>query len=230
MSKTPHLDKPLRIVGKQRSPPQEGTRTRTGIRTTTGIVLVLLTTAILVVGILAWQSGPPIGSEYHGQVQPEEEDPDTPGEVEPIVQPELVPVQQAELADTEMMIAIEVDGQHRAYLISDLSQPGSHVVNDIVAGLPVSITYCGQTDFARVFSDPRTDQPIELRTAGWIDQQLALYLGSNQTATHLHDDPLIPLDDHPFVRVSFGQWRREHPDGLVYVGGIDWEAKREECR
>jgi hypothetical protein len=130
-------------------------------------VLVLLTTAILVVGILTWQSRPPIDSEYHGQVQPEEEDPDTPGGVEPIVQPELVTVQQAELADTEMMIAIEVDGQHRAYLISDLSQPGSHVVNDIVAGLPVSITYCDQTDFARVFSDPRADQPIELRTAGW---------------------------------------------------------------
>ena len=31
-----------------KTPPPEGTRTRTGIRTTTGIMLVLLTTAILV--------------------------------------------------------------------------------------------------------------------------------------------------------------------------------------
>lgn len=201
-----------------------------GIRTTTGIVLVLLPTAILVVGILAWQSRPPIGSEYHGQVLPEEEDPDSPGEVEPIVEPEVLPVHQAELTDDEMMIAIEVDGQHRAYLISDLAQPGSHVVNDMVAGLPVSITYCSNTDFARVFSNPGKDQPIELRTAGWMDQQLALYLGRGYENLRLHDDPSIPLDDHPFVRVSFGQWRREHPDGLVYVGGIDWEAKREECR
>jgi hypothetical protein len=207
-----------------KTPPQEGRPTQAGVRIVTRVVLILLSTAILVVLLLALQSGKPIGRGYQGQVEPEEEDPDTPGEIEPIVQPLVVPVHQAELDDAEMMIAIEVDGEHRAYLVQDLSQPGSHVVNDMVAGLPVSITYCDQTDFARVFSDPRTDQPIELRTAGWVDQQLALYVGSSQEKMHLHDDPLIPLDDYPFVRVSFGQWRRQYPDGLVYIGGIDWEA------
>ena len=214
-----------------KTPPPEGRRRWTFIPLgPIQIVLILLTTTILVFGILAWQSEPRIGKAHRGQVLPEQDDPDTPGEMEPIVEPEVLPVHQAELADDEMMIAIEVDGQHRAYLISDLSQPGSHVVNDMVAGLPVSITYCGNTDFARVFSNPGKDQPIELRTAGWMDQQLALYLGRGHENQHLHDDPSIPLDDHPFMRVSFGNWRRQHPDGLVYIGGINWEASDLEDR
>ena len=206
-------------------PSQEAHRIRALVPLLIRIALILLTTTALVFGILAWQSGPQIGTAYQGQGLPEEDNPDTPGEMEPIVEPEVLPVHQAELADDERMIAIEVDGQHRAYLISDLSQPGSHVVNDMVAGLPVSITYCDQTDFSRVFSNPGKDQPIELRTAGWIKQQLALYLGRGHENQHLHDDPSIPLEDHPHKRISFGNWRRQHPDGLVYVGGIDWEAR-----
>ena len=92
--------------------------------------------------------------------------------------------------------------------------------------LAISITYCDQTDFARVFSDPGTDKPLKLRTAGWMKKQLALQVGSPDHI-HLHDDKTIPLDDYPFVRVPFGQWRSEHPDGLVYGGGIDWEASEE---
>lgn len=140
--------------------------------------------------------------------------------------PAAVPAKEAKLADDEMMIAIEVGGQHQAYWIRNLSQPGSHLVNDMVGGLAFSITYCDQTDFARVFSDPGTDKPLKLRTAGWMKKQLALQVGSPENI-HLHDDKMIPLDDYPFVRVPFGQWRSEHPDGLVYVGGIDWEAGEE---
>lgn len=205
---------------------EQHTSKRAGLRPFAGIVLLLLASITLAICLLAWQEGQPIGRNEQGQNLPEDEDPDTPGEIEPIVQPELVPAKEAELADEEMMIAIEVGGQHQAYWIRDLSQPGSHVVNDMVGGLAISITYCDQTDFARVFSDPGTDKPLKLRTAGWMQKQLALQVGSPDHI-HLHDDKTIPLDDYPFVRVPFGQWRSEHPDGLVYVGGIDWEASEE---
>ena len=208
--------------------PASGKRTnkQAGIRLLAGIVIVLLASVALVICLLAWQSEQPIGRQYQGQNLPEDEDPDTPGEIEPIVQPELVPAKEAELADEEMMIAIEVGGKHQAYWIRDLSQPGSHVVNDMVGGLAVSITYCDQTDFARVFTDPETDEPLKLRTWGWMEKQLALQVGSPENI-HLHNDKAIPLEDYPFVRVPFGQWRSQHPDGLVYVGGIDWEAGEE---
>ncbi len=199
---------------------------RAGPRRIAGMVLLLLASLTLAIYLLAWQDGQPIGREEQGLNLPEDEDPDTPGEIEPIVQPDLVPAKEAKLADDEMMITIEVGGQHQAYWIRDLSQPGSHVVNDMVGGLAISITYCDQTDFARVFSDPETDKPLKLRTAGWMKKQLALQVGSPENI-HLHDDKMIPLDDYPFVRVPFGQWRSEHPDGLVYVGGIDWEAGEE---
>ena len=188
-------------------------------------MLVLVASIALVICLLAWHEGQPIGREEQGQNLPEDEDPDTPGEIEPIVQPDLVSVEDAELGDDEMMIAIEVGGQHQAYWIRDLSQPGSHVVNDMVGGLAVSITYCDQTDFARVFTDPGMDEPLKLRTAGWMQKQLALQVGSPENI-HLHDDKDIPLEDYPFVRIP-GQWRSQHPEGLVYVGGIDWEAGEE---
>jgi hypothetical protein len=205
---------------------EQRTQRWTSLRLLAGIVLLVLASVTLTICLLAWQEKPPIGREQQGQNLPEDEDPDTPGEIEPIVQPDLVPANEAELADEEMMIAIEVGGQHQAYWIRDLSQPGSHVVNDMVGGLAISITYCDQTDFARVFSDPGTDKPLKLRTAGWMQKQLALQVGSPENI-HLHDDKTIPLEDYPFVRVPFGQWRSQHPDGLVYVGGIDWEAGEE---
>ena len=48
---------------------------------------LLVATPLIFLNALAWQEKPPIGREHHGQNLPEDEDPDTPGEIEPIVQP-----------------------------------------------------------------------------------------------------------------------------------------------
>ena len=79
-------------------PSQEAHRIQALVPLLIRIALILLTTTALVFGILAWQSGQQIGTAYQGQGLPEEDDPDTPGEMEPIVEPEVLPVHQAELA------------------------------------------------------------------------------------------------------------------------------------
>ena len=47
------------------------------------------------------------------------------------------------------------------------------VVNDLVAGVPVSVTFCDESHTIRVFTSPQSE-PLHLGVVGWRDHQLVL--------------------------------------------------------
>src|SRR5262245_48026761 len=54
-----------------------------------------------------------------------------------------VPAAQAVgLRDADLVIGVAVAGHHRAYPIRGFWS-GSHTVNDLVRGVPITVTYCG---------------------------------------------------------------------------------------
>src|SRR5439155_127862 len=59
----------------------------------------------------------------------------------------------------------------RAYLLESLFPVELHVVNDMLGGVPVTITYCDQTDCLRVFTDPVGKQPLDMGVGGWVDDE-----------------------------------------------------------
>jgi phosphoglycerol transferase MdoB-like AlkP superfamily enzyme len=57
----------------------------------------------------------------------------------PIGKPTFSAASRAKLAGAEMVIAVRIDGEARAYPIRSISY--HHIVNDVVGGLPIVATY-----------------------------------------------------------------------------------------
>lgn len=59
--------------------------------------------------------------------------------IRPVYTPEFVPADQAPLADDELVLGIEIDGEAKAYPITVLSF--REMVNDELAGVPILATW-----------------------------------------------------------------------------------------
>ena len=59
--------------------------------------------------------------------------------IRPVYEPEFAPADQVQLADDELVLGIEIDGQAKAYPISVLNF--REMVNDELAGVPILATW-----------------------------------------------------------------------------------------
>ena len=121
-----------------------------------------------------------------------------------------------DLPDETQVIGISSAGTSRAYAVHALSSMSSHVINDLLEGVPVSVTYCNETRCARVLSTERSDEPIDLWTGGFVNGQLIVMFESR---TYPQTSQELPFHDHPFTLTTWKEWRESHPETLVYVGG-----------
>jgi hypothetical protein len=148
-----------------------------------------------------------------------------------VCRPSLIAASQTEVAESSKVIGVVVNGQARAYLMSAMGIPGDalseesevdlewylkrHVVNDVIADSPVSITYCDLSQCVRVLTSQGQQQPLRLRIGGISEgKMLLLYEGQR----YEQSDDAIPLQDVSFTVTSWGQWKNEHTLTLVYTG------------
>ena len=121
------------------------------------------------------------------------------------------------------MIGIVVNRRPRAYRLKAFSATYSHVVNDLIDTVTVTVTYCNVSDSIQAFTGPKRGDPLDIWTAGW-NQQLILKTGhiafSQQTGkmmdTERKDEMPFPI--YPFERVSWKAWRSTYPGTDVYLG------------
>ncbi len=146
----------------------------------------------------------------------------TPFMVEGINSPTFSTASEATLRDDTPIIGVVIDGQARAYPLIRLSAMVDHVVNDQVTTedgkvSPFTVTYCDMTDCVRVFSasDESKDEPMNVSTLGMLDGGLALRWNG---VDFKQMDKVPMLQDVPFHRTTWGQWKAEHPESLVYKG------------
>jgi folate-dependent tRNA-U54 methylase TrmFO/GidA len=59
--------------------------------------------------------------------------------IAPIYDPQFVPADQASYGDHELVIGVEINGEAKAYAVGPLNSP--EMVNDIVGGVPVLVTW-----------------------------------------------------------------------------------------
>jgi len=185
----------------------------------------LVATALFAVGLLAWAacSCAPDGGVSHPDAVPPPDSTvglgyDTPFIVEGIRQPPTSPADEAQIDEQAHIIGVGVAGKHRAYLASVFEDTSSHVVNDLVGDVPVSVTHCDQTRSTRVFTADKRGAVIELMTGGWENNELSLRLNDVHYAQTSAD---VPLTDVPFVATTWGEWKASHPDTDIYVGKSD---------
>jgi hypothetical protein len=146
-----------------------------------------------------------------------------PDGIPPIDEPRFVAARDVDfLHPREPVIVLEIDDDVRAYPARVLIW--HEIVNDVVGGVPVTVTYCPLCNTAVVFRRPRIeDELLDFGTSG------KLYL-SNLVMYDRQTESLWPqalgravmgpltgmrLELVPAQLVSWGDFRERYPDGSV---------------
>jgi hypothetical protein len=127
--------------------------------------------------------------------------------------------------DEEEVVGIEAFGKHRAYLLGGMTSVNRHAANDLVNGVPISITYCPISGCVATYANPDAHEPLDVAIAGFAGQEMAIHCagarysqegdrvpGSSAPTDH------IPFPHYPFVQTTWKKWREAHPDTDIYVG------------
>jgi hypothetical protein len=207
-----------------------GRSKRTAGLTALAGVLVLETAAVLVIAareLASRQAEQRMARTLHSELFP------VAGAGKALVRPGALSAEQAHLSPRELIVGIEVAGRARAYLLSALSHPNPHLVNDLVGGVPVSVVFCDLNRCVRVYLDPDGSEPLNLEVAGPLDGEMMLKLGESlyfeRTGQPL--DPQNGPRELPYRSLTptvttWQEWVRMHPQTDVFVGPLEVSRNR----
>ena len=151
-------------------------------------------------------------------------------QAEGIRTPPTLSADRADLKPEDEVIGVEVDGRARAYRLKAMLGRSDHVVNDVLGGKPVSVTYCDLSGCVRGFGGPG-EAPLTIDQAGIYKNKMTLKVDG---VVYVQDDGEVvehdegrsvvpfPFDEVPLTRTTWGAWKAGHPGTDVYVGtGVD---------
>jgi hypothetical protein len=133
-----------------------------------------------------------------------------------------VPARKAALLDSDLVIGVAIGKEARAYPLNPMWGPVNEVLNDTLAGVPVSVTWCPVAHTAVVY-DPRFEgRRLELGAVGLQNGVSILYdreTGSwwSQVVGKALRGPMEgrELRRWPSTLTTWGRWRRLHPGTTV---------------
>ncbi len=141
--------------------------------------------------------------------------------IPPIDEPRFVAVAEADGEDREPVVAVEIDGEARAYPIRVLIW--HEIVNDTLAGRPIAVTFCPLCNTSVVFGREVGGRVLRFGTTGnlrlsdlvmwddatesWWQQFSGEAIVGARTGTR--------LERLPSQLVSLGEFRARHPQGRV---------------
>lgn len=145
-----------------------------------------------------------------------------PDGIPPIDDPTFVDVDEVDfLADQEPVLALEIDGDARAYPVQIMTW--HEIVNDTVGGVPVAVSYCPLCNSAVAYDRRVDERVLDFGTSGLLYNS-ALVMYDRQTETlwsHFTGEGVIgeltgsDLDVFPLATVSWQTFRDANPDGVV---------------
>ncbi|MBS0267290.1 MAG: DUF3179 domain-containing protein [Planctomycetes bacterium] len=130
--------------------------------------------------------------------------------------PQVVSAAGAPLIDAARVIGVSIHGKPRAYRITALSDPRAAVLNDLIDGVPVTITYNHWNDCVRVLTQTEhANQPLAIDLHGWDHGTLQLSI-AGQVVSQQSD--LSGFEDLDSTTTTWKEWKAAHPDTDVYTG------------
>ena len=141
--------------------------------------------------------------------------------IQPIYHPSLTTPDNINLKPHEMVLAVEINGDARAYPIEPLVS--YEIVNDVVGGVPLAITWCPLCYSGLVYERVWDGQTLTLGVQGalyksaqtWWDHETGSIW--SQVFGEALDGPLDGATLKPVVAslTPWGTWLKQHPATLV---------------
>jgi hypothetical protein len=160
-------------------------------------------------------------SEIAGLLAP----PRRPAPLPPLVNVPVVPVDGAGsvIRDESYVVGVELEGESRAYPINMLSRPDHHVVDDILGGKPIAVTWCGLCQSALVYSRQVDGKTLTLFVSGELNgenmvmRDIETQSDWPQMTGEAVTGPLTgrSLVQIPSVWTDWKSWRTQRPDTTV---------------
>lgn len=131
------------------------------------------------------------------------------------------PDQAPFLEDSDIVMGLEIGGDARAYPLFILVW--HEIVNDMVGGVPVSVTYCPLCYTTQVFERTINGQEVEFGTSGKLynsnllmyDRLTGSYWSQGLGVAVTGDLSGSMLRAVPFDVITWGDWKRLHPDSMA---------------
>lgn len=125
------------------------------------------------------------------------------------------------VSDSDIVLGLNIDGDARAYPLFILVW--HEIVNDLVGGIPVAVTYCPLCYTSQVFERTVEGQEIEFGTSGKLynsnlvmyDRLTGTYWSQALGTTIKGDLAGQQLEILPFDVISWGDWKELYPDSTV---------------
>jgi Protein of unknown function (DUF3179) len=151
--------------------------------------------------------------------------PPKPAPSPPIVDARVVPAPAAglDVRDGYFVVGVEVKGESRAYPLNMLSRPDHHVIDDILGGQPIAVTWCGLCQSPLVYERQVDGKALTLFVSGELYGENMvmkdLETGSEwpQMMGEAIKGPLTgkSLAQIPSVWTDWKTWRTQHPKTTV---------------
>lgn len=146
-----------------------------------------------------------------------------PDGIPPVDDPEFVTVAEADeyLADEEAVVYVSIDGDTRAYPVQILIW--HEIVNDVVGGVPVSVTYCPLCNSAVTFERVVGGEVTTFGTSGSLfNSALVMYDRATESLwTHYDGTAVVGtavgerLEPFASPLLSWGDYKELFPNTLV---------------
>jgi len=147
----------------------------------------------------------------------------SPDSIPSIDEPKFIAPRKAEewLSAEEPVAVLEIEGDARAYPFQIMTW--HEIVNDVVGGTPVAVTYCPLCNSALAYPRKVGTRILEFGTSGSLYTSALVMYDRQTESLWLHFEGLAiegPLEGTrlefiPVQTLSFEQFRREHPGGKV---------------
>jgi hypothetical protein len=133
-----------------------------------------------------------------------------------VTDPKIFPADEVMIPDRSTILGIEVDGKYRAYLANGMADSTSlHIVHDYLGGKPITMTFCDRSNCSRAFLRHRVSSE-DILMGGWSGEEMWLMIKDKR---YLQSSKEIPIPEHPVEMMTWGEWKKAHPETDIYLGG-----------
>lgn len=138
--------------------------------------------------------------------------------------PATVKAQDADIKDDESVIGVSAGGKYRAYRVKAMVSVATHVINDLIGEVPVTVTYDEHADKSQVFTCDKMGRPMDVEMRGYYNgmlirndgQMIRQDTGRRMAQPGEEGEQVLTL--YPHTRTDWKTWRTTFPDTDAYVG------------